>query len=745
MNVTSPALDTVLRSASAVHAAVVSNEQTLSNVSSPNSPFAADTSVITLIQQSREDYAVLAAKLESHTSVLAAQLESHTSETSELRNDIRDLIACIKVRESSSRKTSRRSHKHSSSRSRSSSISSHHSVVPVVQAPVVQSSTVHSTVPRVNVAPSQNYVHTPPVHNFAPRAGSTPVPSLHTPVPSVPTPSVTVPPVAVHPPTPPVNQFLSNSTSQHHTLGNNEFSTIVADAKRIRYDAMASTLKESKLLSDSQQHLKEFYTTIAKSVVFALGKDIVLFPSFQHLHRNINFHSLFFHGVHGPSYKTSDVVFQRLGATIHQHLITNITEDKAPRAALHIVTHNTLEGWPLLQLLLCKRAVVCGACPDVDLDQLRTNLQLFDNESYSNFYIRAMDLRNEYSLTHHPSQIPMTKLVATFLKELSRAPVYVPYLTHSKVLMMKHLQQHGDTDPSIASPFSLEDIYNILEGMNAPSVPVASSLTPYVAVNPLLLQRAPPTVPPPTDPRSHHPSSLPSSLTQLINVQRPTGHQAVMSALELSVAEDCANPTICLQKTPPTRCQACLLGNHKELECFARGPMFQPPPMRRRIAVYNTTHGSSPPADHVYKEYRPHGVHADHSNPHQQQQKPLIQRPFQNYKTKTTDPATIKTFALQDKSFVELHLPDKPPPAPPIEHDTVFPDMRALITDMQSFVADMDHVEDDDDILQPTMCGASVLPSGDDYEGHVHYELSQTQFYKKNYGVMPVMLHCGTS
>mmetsp|Transcript_19823 Transcript_19823/g.24448 ORF Transcript_19823/g.24448 Transcript_19823/m.24448 type:complete len:100 (+) Transcript_19823:1410-1709(+) len=76
-------------------------------------------------------------------------------------------------------------------------------------------------------------------------------------------------------------------------------------------------------------------------------------------------------------------------------------------------------------------------------------------------------------------------------------------------------------------------------------------------------------------------------------------------------------------------------------------------------------------------------IDMDHLNHRQQQQKPLAQRPFQNFKTKTSTSATIKKFALQDTSLVELPLPDTPR-APSTDQDTVTPDMRAFITELQS-------------------------------------------------------------
>jgi len=130
--------------------------------SSPSTPFATDPSVLPLIQQFCEDSAVL-----------AATLESHISETSKLRNEIRDLIDCIKERESSSR-TKSRSSKTRSSRSKHRSSKARSTTTGTATQPAYES--LSTTSPSVPVTPSipTVVVPVPPVQNIV----SPPVPLI---------------------------------------------------------------------------------------------------------------------------------------------------------------------------------------------------------------------------------------------------------------------------------------------------------------------------------------------------------------------------------------------------------------------------------------------------------------------------------------------------------------------------------------------------------------------------------------
>ena len=226
--------------------------------------------------------------------------------------------------------------------------------------------------------------------------------------------------------------FLQNSKTSK-TIRGNEFSNNVTNATKIRYSDMESSLKHSKLMSDSQHHLKVLYTDITKSVAFAVGKEVSLFPNFDQLDRNIDFHKLLLSNVSGSDYDTSRTVFDRLGTIIHARMTTEqcINSNASPLAFETILTHSIMDGWTLLQQLFLDRAVVCGAVPDIDIDNLCVNLQLFSNENYRDFYIRTMQLINEYKLTRQTKDIPTTKILAVFIRELACVRQYGYHISHT--------------------------------------------------------------------------------------------------------------------------------------------------------------------------------------------------------------------------------------------------------------------------------------------------------------------------
>ena len=59
---------------------------------------------------------------------------------------------------------------------------------------------------------------------------------------------------------------------------------------------------------------------------------------------------------------------------------------------------------------------------------------------------------------------------------------------------------------------------------------------------------------------------------------------------------------------------ACLLGFHRELDCYMCGPNFQPPDLKRRIKIYNQINGDAPPASHTIRDYNPRGKEAVHDD-----------------------------------------------------------------------------------------------------------------------------------
>lgn len=270
---------------------------------------------------------------------------------------------------------------------------------------------------------------------------------------------------------------------------------------------------------------------------------------------------------------------------------------------MKVLTHSLMDGWTLFETLLKSRLVICGAQADFDLDKVRANLTFLPNESFTEFYIRTQHIINEYDMNTRGERVPITKITDTFINELSRAPVYVPYLARYQTELVDHILVFGDSNFDYLPPISPSEIHEILVKVKAPLIPTTLNPANDITSSPLLCM-------PTTSSASTSTDNLQSS--EVIDVKYPKDLSAVISILQQTTDPDCVNPVICFQSQQRSRCKACLVGFHEEVDCYARGPAFLPPKLRRRIMIYNQTHGDKPPADHKFRDYNPKGVTADH-------------------------------------------------------------------------------------------------------------------------------------
>ena len=343
------------------------------------------------------------------------------------------------------------------------------------------------------------------------------------------------------------------------------------------------------------------------------------------------------------------------------------------------------------------RLVICGAQADFDLDRVRTNLTFLPNETFTEFYIRTQHIINEYDMNTRGERVPITKITDTFINELSRAPVYVPYLARYQTEMVDHVLIFGDPSFDYLPPISPSEIHEILIKVKAPSTP--PSLNPSCDLNSSQLLCQPTS--------SISSSSTSSSTTEVVDVTYPKDLSAVISILQQTTDPDCENPVLCFQSQPRSRCKACLVGYHEEVDCYARGPEFLPPKLRQRIMVYNQTHGAKPPPDHTFKDYNPKGVTPEHSTskypPRHTSKHKRDVRPFSNYHTKSKkETASIRSFQLVDNELIA---------DPPNDNvtDDIQPTINSFLQTQTSFVDQI--IENDrisDDTVEPVICSMDL-------------------------------------
>ena len=552
---------------------------------------------------------------------------------------------------------------------------SHHSLILGNCDPRLLSKNL-SSIPPVD----PNTLHT----NAATPAPTTTIPVHHAVHASLPVPLTTpffgsnttahvLPPIQTQPSVPPVPAPMKHAaplapapyasstvppTTSSTIFGQNSFSLLITGASKIKYMSMETHLKSKVLENDSVIELEKLYSSILMAISFVFETDISFVPSFQMLTRDIDFETVFLTNLVGTTHSKCFSIFTRLGSILKGCLISStcISSVRSPKAAIVVRANPLLSGWNLLEKLLRSRLVICGGVPDYDLDVVRTNLTFQPNESFTDFYIRTQNILNEYQLTYSdPRFIPTIKLTNKFLTELNRASEYIPFLTAYHNDIIHHIRTHGDIDNSYTLPFTIHEIYDMLIRIDAPPVPAT-------------LRQSKTNIP------------LPKK-SYLPNPHDPADVSSFIACLEVTIDEECYQPTICAKfASNKQRCQACLLGFHRELDCYLRGPTFQPPELKRRLKIYNQVHGDAPPPSHKLREYKPQGKEAIHDKTHPSKSALLnptkttsFKTPFSNFNTKTkgqlrptvnalevSDPENEPTMSsfIQSQSTFESNLLD---------------------------------------------------------------------------------------
>ncbi len=455
----------------------------------------------------------------------------------------------------------------------------------------------------------------------------------------------------------------SDASETKNMFGQNKFS-LVCSEKRIKYADMMSYLKDKKLSDDSEFQLERLYNSICRSLAYAFQRHIDFMPVFRKLDKTTCFRHVFLRGLHDATLATCESVFDRLGENIKDILTSTncISESQAPKAFDVISTNNILDGWDLLRKLLAKRSVLCGAQPDVDLTFVLANLTLKNGESYGKFYTRVSHLVNRFRLqTRSDDNIPMTRICNRFVQELNRANEYVPHLTTYYSKLRHHLKVHGLESTSPPLSFTIEEIYDHLDQVDAPSIP--SSLRPStVDRQQQHLQESTNTIESTTQSNdicsiSRLEATDNNFVSNIASFIASPDFESMIASFDYSEpATDCINPSICKNETIRRRCQVCLRGFHDEINCYLRGQAFMPDSLRQRINIYNKVNGDKPPAGHKPAEWKPTSIPAIHRNKKETSQSTSEQkvnrqryRPFSNNKTKVDgSKQQIKTFESID-------------------------------------------------------------------------------------------------
>ena len=468
-------------------------------------------------------------------------------------------------------------------------------------------------------------------------------------------------------------------------FNSNRFSVLAVDSK-IKFTDMENYLSKRVLKDDSATSIEELYGRIVRSLNNAFSKHLQIMPSFRQLNRNTSFERLFLGKLFGSTRDTCQAIFDHLGDIIKEFLCSTSTidPDRCPASYTAIKANSTNSGWNILESLLQARLAICGAVPDLSLDNQLTSLTLESRESYQSFYIRTQTLLDEFRFqaTDDPF-VPVPKIMKKYLQQLSRCPDYVPILMAYHKKLSKHIKTNGIDNNMYKLDFSLKDVHDELNDMSAPTIPSVLRDIESLSHDPV-------------------PSTAPAT----------ESFSALVASLESTVSEDCITPTICANVTARKRCAACLIGFHNEMDCYLRGSKFQPPNLQRRLQIYNKLNGDAPPPSHKIRQWDPPSLPPVHdsknllSGPDQERSYSSRNGPTRFNRRKPFSNTSTKT-GKKEISLLDTTPTEEPMIIPSNDEDnatTVEPAIACFIQQQEAFEDTFDG--SDHSFSDPIVCSA---------------------------------------
>lgn len=434
------------------------------------------------------------------------------------------------------------------------------------------------------------------------------------------------------------NATTSSTTEKSVRFNSNEFYLIISDLRDIKYDKMDAFLTKRTLENDTYEALESLYNGIIRGVGVALSSALTFVPSFRELNRSLEFFKLFLHNLHGLPYSKALSIYDTLGQHIKDRLRSTECIDpiKSPKAYDVIMAHPHVGGWSLLQLLIKKRVVACGALPDRDLFITLKLIYFQDQESLQSFYRRLQHVANEFylMLQNTPHLIPELNILLRFVTELKRAYEYDGHLHRIHEDLLQYKQQFGDIVIGDQLPHTLSSIYEHLILCDVPAVPRGrlrptrnemptidqtpfnvqstsneggnSATSPSISVQNVL--------PPPSYESIFDNNIMPQPSISHQEIDPPTTEEGFHvddwytseDVDEINNTENLLPLLAAMSRRRQKKfCQACLTAGHDSETCFLRGPNFCPKELSQRIKVFNQQHGDKPKEGTVTPKWNP--------------------------------------------------------------------------------------------------------------------------------------------
>ena len=148
----------------------------------------------------------------------------------------------------------------------------------------------------------------------------------------------------------------------------NEFSLVITETTKLKFSQMQNYLKDKSLEDETAQSFESFYTHILMGISFIFDSSMNILPHFTDLNKHINFRHVFLHNLIDSTKERCEAVFSKIGSILKMFLLstTTISTSKTPSVDAIIRAYKHIDGWTILEKILKKNLVICGARPRVD-------------------------------------------------------------------------------------------------------------------------------------------------------------------------------------------------------------------------------------------------------------------------------------------------------------------------------------------------------------------------------------------
>lgn len=409
------------------------------------------------------------------------------------------------------------------------------------------------------------------------------------------------------------------------TFNTNSFYLLLSSTDKVKFDSIDTSLSRRSLLDDNFHSLEQLYNGIMRSLGVGLQSSLHFVPQFRQLNQDTSFFDIFLGNLHGLNFEKAFSVYDTLGQYIKERLQSTkcISSEKAPKAYDVIHSFPSLDGWSLLEKLVKKRLIICGARPDRDLFGELLLIQLQDGESLLQFFRRMQELENEFAIMLVDTKvlIPKLRLNMRFVTELMRCQEYRTYLVSLHQQLLQYEKVHGDLICKVPLPCTLMQIYEHLDDCRVSKTP-RGRLLPSPNKLPVMYKQQQRTAE-----QVQQPSiSLQQRRDNVDDLFDGDNYVADEEPLDDHGNEEFIVDSWYCQETleehndeqemkviisAMTRrmakkfCHACLTPGHEAHQCFLRGPAFRPKELTARLLIYNQQHGEEPPQGTVIPKWNP--------------------------------------------------------------------------------------------------------------------------------------------